>query len=52
MAHEKLLSLQMILKVKAKVCMTAKRKTTYCPAIWTHIMLARLYVRKYEYVQL
>lgn len=33
---------------KAKVCMTAKRKTTYCPVIWTHITLARCYVRKYK----
>lgn len=34
--------------LQAKVCMTAKRKTTYSPVIWWHITLARLYMRKYE----
>lgn len=41
-----------LIKEQAKVCMTAKRKTTYCPVIWTHITLARCYVRKYKYMQL
>ena len=42
----------LLIENKAKVCMTAKRKTTYCPVIWTHITLARCYMRKYKYVQL
>lgn len=41
-----------LIKEQAKVCMTAKKKTTYCPVIWTHITLARCYVRKYKYMQL
>lgn len=32
----------------AKVCMTMKRKTTYCPVIWTYMTLAKCYVRKYK----
>lgn len=36
--------MKVILTSTAKVCMTAKRKTTYCHEIWTHITLARCYV--------
>lgn len=43
---------KLIFKDKAKVCATAKRKTTYSPVIWWHIALARCYMRKYKYVQL
>lgn len=43
---------KLIFKDKAKVCMTAKRQTTYSSVIWWHIALARYYMRKYKYVQL
>lgn len=37
-----------LIKEQAKVCMTAKRQTTYSSAIWWHIALARYYMRKYK----
>ena len=36
---------------KAKVCATLKKKMAYCSEKWTHIKLARQYMREYEYMQ-